>query len=229
MIRKNRELWYALAAIAGLAVVYGMAYRRAGMLPPAYQAFGHGIGVLGFVLMLMTEILYSLRKRSISARWGSMSSWLRFHMFTGLVGPAMVLLHSATRFQGLAGAVTLLTGIVVISGLVGRYLYTLVPRTVEGTELGATELEHEMARAEMMLAGAVAAPGNTGGVSQQRIQESRALVHRRQVLQRQLTTLATARRALALWRSIHVPLAMVLFATAFVHLAGAIYYATLLR
>ena len=39
---------------------------------------GHTVGVVGFVLMLMTETLYSLRKRlKRAARWGSMKSWLQ--------------------------------------------------------------------------------------------------------------------------------------------------------
>ena len=52
-------------------------------------------------------------------------------MVTGLVGPYMVLLHTAMHFQGLAGLAMLLTVVVAVSGLVGRYLYTRVPRAVE--------------------------------------------------------------------------------------------------
>ena len=52
-------------------------------------------------------------------------------MVTGLVGPYMVLLHTAMRFHGLAGLTMLLTVLVVASGLVGRFLYTRVPRSPE--------------------------------------------------------------------------------------------------
>ena len=98
MVRRNRELVYALIAIAASTGAYLFVYRQDGGLPSASHLFGHGIGVVGFVLMLMTETLYSLRKRSTSARWGSTQSWLRFHMFTGMVGPYMVLLHPAMSF-----------------------------------------------------------------------------------------------------------------------------------
>jgi hypothetical protein len=174
MLRRNRELWYALAAMAATTAAYLLVYQRAGSLPPAFQLFGHGIGILGFILMLMTETLYSIRKLSTKARWGSMAGWLRFHMFTGLVGSYMVLLHPAMSFRGLAGVLTLMTLIVVVSGLVGRYIYTAVPRAVDASTL-------------------------------------------------------EARRALATWRTIHVPLTMLLFVAAFTHIVGAIYYATLLR
>jgi hypothetical protein len=38
-----------------------------------------------------------------------------------------------------------------------------------------------------------------------------------------------ARRLLATWHTVHIPLGMVLFVTAFVHAGAALYYATLLR
>jgi len=254
MFRRNREFWYALAAIAATTSLYLVVYLRAGLLPPAFQLFGHGIGVLGFVLMLMTETLYSFRKRSTSARWGSMSSWLRFHMFTGMVGSYMVLLHPAMRFRGLAGVVALLTLVVVISGLVGRYIYTAVPRALDGAVLEASDLEEQIARAELervepesgapAQASATAAARATdaglestvtGGESNQgpapplQAPSLEAMEHRRQALQRQMNRLASTRRALATWRAFHVPLTMVLFLTAFAHIVGAIYYATLLR
>ena len=126
------ELAYALAAIVAVTALYGVAYSQASAFPTASSLIGHGIGIAGFVLMLMTATLYSLRKLRADARWGSTAGWLKFHMVTGLVGPYMVLLHTAMRFNGLAGLAMLLTVVVAASGLVGRYLYTRVPRTAEG-------------------------------------------------------------------------------------------------
>ena len=60
--------------------------RRRARFPAASGLVGHGIGIAGFVLMLMTATLYSLRKLRTDARWGSTAAWLRFHMVTGLVG-----------------------------------------------------------------------------------------------------------------------------------------------
>jgi cytochrome b561 len=40
---------------------------------------------------------------------------------------------------------------------------------------------------------------------------------------------SASRRALASWRTVHVPLTWVLFAAAFVHSVAALYYATLQR
>jgi hypothetical protein len=90
--------------------------------------------------MLITEVLYSLRKRYMLARWGKLQHWLSFHIYTGLVGPYMVLLHSSWKFNGLAGILMLMTLIIVISGFVGRFFYTEVPRAADGELLEIEQL-----------------------------------------------------------------------------------------
>jgi hypothetical protein len=141
--RRHPELWYALVAVLAVTGLYAVAYQQAGAFPKASGLVGHGIGVTGFVLMLMTEVLYSIRKRLTDARWGSTATWLRFHIVTGLVGPYMVLLHTAMRFNGLAGVAMLLTVVVVVSGGVGRYVFTTVPRMVDGLAAGVSGRELE--------------------------------------------------------------------------------------
>jgi hypothetical protein len=53
---------------------------------------------------------------------GAVRHWLELHVFAGLVGPYLVLLHTSFRFRGLAGVLTLAMLFVVGSGLVGRFL-----------------------------------------------------------------------------------------------------------
>jgi hypothetical protein len=183
----NRELWLAILAMLVIGIIYAIVVLQTKAIPNAAGLFGHLLGIVGFLMMLMTEILYSLRKRSRLARWGRMSDWLQFHIFTGLVGPFMVLLHTSWKFNGLAGIVTLGTIFIVVSGFVGRYIYTRIPRTVEGTELESPA-------------------GET-----------------------QSTVLARARRMLAVWYAVHIPLGLALFIAAFFHISGALYYATLLH
>jgi putative flippase GtrA len=135
MLSKNKELWLSVLAAIIVTGIYALVVYMNRAVPAAASFFGHLIGIIGFLLMLMTETLYSFRKRSRKGRWGSMQSWLQFHIFTGLVGPYMVLLHTSWKFNGLAGATTLLTIVIVVSGFIGRYIYTRVPRTLEGLEI----------------------------------------------------------------------------------------------
>jgi hypothetical protein len=151
MRQSNRELWMALAAMILITLVYLAVAARLGSVPAASEFFGHALGVIGFLLMLLTETLYSWRKRSRSTRWGRMASWLQFHIFTGLVGPFMVLLHSSWKFNGLAGVVMLLTVIIVASGFIGRYIYTAVPRSADGIEIEAGELRRLIQEADAEL------------------------------------------------------------------------------
>src|SRR4030066_1230351 len=144
MQQSNRELWSSFIAIIAITLLYIFVVITFGAIPGASDLFGHGIGIMGFLLMLSTETLYTLRKRSRSARWGRMSNWLQFHIFTGLVGPYMVLLHTSWKFNGLAGMVMLMTVIIVVSGFLGRYIYTSVPRNVDGIELEANQLEQQI-------------------------------------------------------------------------------------
>ena len=152
--RNNKELWLSLLAAATITAIYAFVVYRYQAIPAAGSLFGHLIGVVGSLLMLLTETLYSFRKRSRKAYWGSMESWLQFHIFTGLVGLYMVLLHTSWKFNGLAGATTLLTIIIVISGFIGRYIYTRIPRTLEGLEItpsGAQAQAVVLARTRRML------------------------------------------------------------------------------
>lgn len=272
MRHRGREVWFALGVITVVSLIYVGAVARLDAIPPASALFGHGLGILGFLLMLMTETLYSLRKRSRRARWGRMSTWLRFHIFTGLVGPYMVLLHTSWKFNGLAGIVTALTFAIVISGIVGRYIYTAVPRTADGTEVEAGELERQIAASEAGLqhwldtqpeaardffpylerlsvapqTGLTLVLGRTWaewsyrlrwgrqvrrmkGMSRTQARELAQLLRRQRALRRQQASLLMARRLLATWHAVHIPIGMVLFTAAFVHIGAAIYYATLLK
>lgn len=273
MKQDARELWLALTAIIAITAVYLLVMQRLQAAPAAGSLFGHGLGVAGFVLMLATETLYSLRKRSRRARWGRTASWLRFHIFTGLVGPSMVLLHSAWEFRGLAGVVLLLTLVVVASGFVGRYIYTAVPRNANGLVIEAAELHRQIEVTEAAVRQTALAmatdqpaavqalldqPTATSGegwqlvlarpwIAWQQRRQRRHLLHalgaeaqpilrqldeltaRRDALRRQAQSLASARRLLGIWHTIHIPLGMALFTAAFVHIIAAIYFATLLH
>jgi hypothetical protein len=69
--------------------------------------------------------------------------WFDFHLMAGTVGPMFVILHSALRLDTWVSAAFWSMAIVVVSGFLGRYLYTQVPALSSGVEL--EELDHERA------------------------------------------------------------------------------------
>ncbi len=106
--------------------------------------WGHGLGIIGSVLMLM-NFFYSWRKRyEFKEKLGSLKFWLYFHMFVGLLGPTLILYHSAFKFHGIIATTSFFSMVtVVISGIIGRYIYIQVPRTIGGLEITLWELEEE--------------------------------------------------------------------------------------
>jgi hypothetical protein len=149
MRRPASELIFALLAIAPVTAWYVSETRRG--IPQPSGFVGLGLGIAGFFLMLGAETLYSLRKRVPGFNAGPLQRWMRWHVVMGLVGPYLVLLHSGWKFHGLAGVLMFLTCVMVASGFVGRYIYTAVPRTLEGTEVAVAELEEQIGAADRQL------------------------------------------------------------------------------
>jgi hypothetical protein len=102
-----------------------------------------GIVASGLFLLNLT---YLLRKRVAAIRWlGSLRSWMSFHLLTGLAGCGFVLLHSAFLPRSSLGILALASlGIVAATGLVGRYIYASVPRSLQGRELEIEELRKRL-------------------------------------------------------------------------------------
>lgn len=113
--------------------------------PSGGNPFGHALGIVGAFFMILTEIAYSLRKRTTLLDWGGpVRYWLSAHIFTGIVGPFLVLMHTGLAFRGLAGLSFFLTVIVVGSGFVGRYLYTALPRTLAGGAVSPSVMAEQL-------------------------------------------------------------------------------------
>ncbi len=109
--------------------------------------FSHGLGVVGATMITVGVALYSSRKR-IRALWnlGKLSSWLEFHIFLCLVGPVLVIYHTTFKAGGIA-TISLWTMLsVAASGIVGRFLYVLIPRNMKGGQLTAQQINEEFDR-----------------------------------------------------------------------------------
>ena len=72
-------------------------------------------------------------------------------------------------------------------------------------------------------------PSGLTGEARQHARDLQSMLNQRNRLKRQIASIATARKLLSIWHAIHIPLGLTLFAMAFVHIIGAIYFTTLLR
>jgi hypothetical protein len=98
-------------------------------------------GYAGSAMMILM-LIYSIRKRTrLFGRSISLQPLLNFHIYLGVMGPLLIVLHTSFKVQGLV-AVSFWSMVAVAgSGFFGRYLYLQIPRNIQGSELTLQEME----------------------------------------------------------------------------------------
>jgi hypothetical protein len=162
-----RRLGMLVYAISGVCVVYlaiaGSSFYLAPLAErarhPGYWVWksggsmGHSLGVVGSLMMVLM-LLYSVRKRVRALRrLGTLSRWLDVHIYLGVFGPLLVVLHSSFKVGGLVSLSFWSMIVVATSGVVGRFLYVQIPRTRAGDELGLVAVQKLDARLSDQLRG----------------------------------------------------------------------------
>ncbi|MFQ5603736.1 MAG: hypothetical protein ACE5HS_10750 [bacterium] len=105
--------------------------------------WGHGLGILGSAMILLL-FLYSARKRQFCGlRFGKIRYWLNIHIFFGIMGPVFINLHTSFKIGGIVAVSYYSMMAVMLSGVVGRYLYVQIPRKLSGDELTIREIEEK--------------------------------------------------------------------------------------
>ncbi len=101
-------------------------------------------GYVGTALMVIS-MAYPLRRRlRLFMRTASNKYWLDLHLMTGTVGPLFIVLHSALRLDNWVSIPFGSMIMVVASGFLGRYLYTLVPSMTYGHEIEELSLRGQL-------------------------------------------------------------------------------------
>jgi hypothetical protein len=113
---------------------------------------GLKLGILGTVLFFII-FLYALRKViPWLGRMGTARHWMDFHVIAGVSAPIVIAFHASFKFQGIAGVAFWIMLAVALSGVVGRYLYAQIPRSLNAAEMSLSELhENERTLAEFLL------------------------------------------------------------------------------
>ena len=102
---------------------------------------GHGLGIIGTLLIITGVFGYMARKRyRILRNIGVLKHWLELHIFLCTIGPFMVLFHTAFKFGGIVSISFWSMVAVFLSGIIGRFIYIQIPRTIEGRELSLNEI-----------------------------------------------------------------------------------------
>jgi len=102
---------------------------------------GHGLGIAGSLFMLIGVLGYMIRKRAqVFRRWGLLKYWLEAHIFLCTLGPFLVLFHTSFKFGGIVAISFWSMVAVVLSGVIGRFIYIQIPKTIEGRQLSKNEI-----------------------------------------------------------------------------------------
>jgi hypothetical protein len=140
-----------LIAVTVYLIYNGYAYYNTSLEERFYQSdhellkpnglLGHGMGIIGSFLMVAGVSIYMLRKRwRFLSRLGKLKHWLEFHIFLCTLGPILVLFHTSFKIGGIVSISFWSMIAVVVSGIIGRFIYIQIPRTIEGRELSLNEV-----------------------------------------------------------------------------------------
>jgi len=115
-------------------------------------SIGIKLGIFGTVLFVII-FLYALRKVvPWLGRIGTAKHWMDFHVIAGVSAPLIIAFHASFKFHGIAGFAFWIMTAVALSGVVGRYLYAKIPRSVTAAELSLSELKSSESELSQALA-----------------------------------------------------------------------------
>jgi hypothetical protein len=113
---------------------------------------GLKLGFLG-MFTFFAIFLYPIRKRwAWLMKQGNTRHWLDIHVLLGLSAPFIIAFHASFKFRGFAGIAFWIMAAVSASGVVGRYLYSQIPRSLNAAELSRKETQELQVRLAQELA-----------------------------------------------------------------------------
>jgi hypothetical protein len=123
-------IFFLLATIAATVAFFGFAYGPFGdptSWPGGSSLPGLIFGVLGGLIILF-EFLLWFRKKVRVWRIGRAQTWLRAHIWLGLLCVPLLIYHSGFRLGGsLSTVLMVLLAIVILSGVWGLFLQQILP------------------------------------------------------------------------------------------------------
>ena len=205
-----------------------------------------GIFAVSGTMLILIPAIYSLIKRNkkinkMVTQHVSMRTLLAWHIYAGVLGPILVIVHTGHKFHSPLGiTLTAMVIIVVISGFIGRYLMAIISKDIKEQQsmlkIANQDLDHTVAElrtqhvptkllqpfrspiARLFLAPDTAIMAREPGIRAIRLAETIA------DLEYSLKTHMLAKSAFSKWLKLHIFLSLVLYALLFAHIWSAIYF-----
>src|ERR1039457_1581886 len=128
-IDKTHRPWMiaTLALFAFSLAIYILYAVRAPGGPRGGSALGLTFGIAGYALMIFAGLL-GARKKVPVWRIGRAQTWMRGHLWLGLLSLPLILFHSGFRYgHGLTAVLMTLLIVVIASGVFGAILQHYMP------------------------------------------------------------------------------------------------------
>lgn len=198
---------------------------------------GSIIGIAGAILMLLPFAYLIIKRIPVLhdrvTRHVSMQTLLAIHIYAGVLGPILGLVHTAHTFQSPLGIS--LTGtmlVVVVSGYIGRYLLAQLSRAQRGRRAELSDLQNALALApvEPLSAWKSHALKWLHLFTVETARASPSVLSRREIAQAMVDVEFAIRAESVLqklfeqWLRLHILIAMTLYALLTLHIWSGLYY-----
>ena len=210
--------------------------------------YGQGLGIFGTLLILIGVVIYIARKRyNVLAKYIRLKYLLEFHIFLCTLGPILILFHTAFKFGGIVSVAFWSMVAVVASGVVGRFIYNQIPKTIEGRALTLDELTQTKTNLAITLHQNFNLESNTIDIvtnlmsEENELENSKKLGYLRKVLgrkdlpkserkgilqlvkkeiklSRKIARLQTMQRLFKYWHVAHMPFALIMLVIVIIHI-----------
>ncbi len=107
------------------------------------KGVGHWLGYIGGGMMVFTQI-YTIRRRlNFLQGVGARKTWLDLHIYLGLFGPILIAYHTTYKLGGIVAVSFWSMVVVMVSGIIGRYIYVQIPVGIADNEDELNRLKGE--------------------------------------------------------------------------------------
>jgi len=214
--------------------------------------YGQGLGILGTAMIAFGVSIYIARKRyNFLAKYIRLKYLLEFHIFLCTLGPILILFHTAFKFGGIVSVAFWSMIAVVLSGVIGRFIYIQIPRTIEGRALNLKEVQALQTDVAKVFRDKYELKSNTIEIitsivskedkkdASKTLYNLKKVLHRNElpskdkkiilstvkneiVLSKKIARLEKMQRLFKYWHVIHMPFALIMLVIVIIHIAVTI-------
>ena len=189
-------------------------------------ALGVAAATLMVSLLIYPLVKYHARLRSGISRLVSMRALLAFHVYAGVFGAFLAILHTGHKYQSPLGITLVISMlVVVVTGFVGRYYLPQTSAELREAQSRLATLRSAYDRSAVALAGRQVAEEGAAPVSTSALQVPIArLVDGIADLEYAIGSREAVKRIFLLWIVAHVVAAILMYLLLTLHVAGEVYY-----